>query len=413
MRQGAAGNGDRAEARGPDEGSRRAGGRCRYLVCIPDGAADDPSSALGGRTPLEVASMPVLSALALAGRRGEARTIPTGMPAASDVGIMAILGYDPAVHHTGRAPLEAASLGVPVRAGRTVFRANLVTVDDDGTMVDFSGGHPPPDLARQAVRLLQDRLGGEATFHAGLGYRNLMVAPRAWGGAVCVPPHDTVGRVAPAPRGPGAAALSRVMAASRTVLDPLPMAANQIWLWGQGTPLRLPAFRHRYGVGGALVGAVHVARGTAVAAGLTVLDAPGATGWYDTDYAAKRDTAIAAYRSGADVVVVHVAATDEAGHAGDLRAKTAALEAWDRQILDGLTRYLAATGRWKLLWIPDHVTSTELRAHTDGPVPYVVYDSAGPAPCEPHRGRRGPVPAHLLLPAVLGLPAAAAGARVR
>jgi len=350
----------------------------RYVICIPDGAADDRYPELGGRTPLDAARMPVLSRWRAFGRQGLARTIPVGMPAASDVGLMSILGYDPRTFHTGRAPLEAAAVGIRLGREQAVFRANLVTVAEDGTILDFTGGHPSQAQAAAAMRLLQARLGGKVCFYPGLGYRNLMTAPLGWVGAVCAPPHEIQDRPVTLPEGAGAAELRRLIHASRAILSSLPMRANQIWLWGQGSATVLPALAEMLGVCGALVAAVAVARGLGVLAGMTVREVPGATGWYDTDYEAKRDAAIQAFEEGHDLVVIHVAATDEAAHAGDLAAKVAALENWDRRILAGLGSYLDTRGPWRILWIPDHATSTARRTHTVEAVPFVLYDSGRP-----------------------------------
>lgn len=351
----------------------------RYLICIPDGAADEPHHNLGGQTPLELADMPVLRRLAAHARVGRAQTIPQGMPAASDVGIMSILGYDPKIHHSGRAPIEAAAHGVHLYADRIAFRCNLVTVSDDATMIDFAGGHPTQSEAEKAIALLQRRLGGDVTFHTGLGYRHLMTAPAYWANAMCTPPHELIGQRADPPTGQASTRLTQLMTTSRRILAPLRLSANQIWLWGQGPQLRLPPITDTLGLNGAIVAAVPVARGLGALAGLKIIDVPSATGWYDTSYEAKRDAAIAAFSGGHNLVVVHVAATDEAGHAGDTTAKMDALASWDRRLLTGLTAYLNDTGAWRMLWIPDHVTSTSTRRHTAAPVPYVLYDSQCPA----------------------------------
>ncbi|HEX4820248.1 MAG TPA: hypothetical protein VFV00_08575, partial [Acidimicrobiales bacterium] len=133
----------------------------KYVVCVPDGCADEPVDALGGRTPLEAASMPTLAALAARGEVGRAAVIPPGLPPGSDVGNMSIIGYDPAAYHTGRAPIEAAALGLKLRSDQVAYRCNLVTVGDDGTMVDFAGGHPSSEDAGAVIAALQAELGDE------------------------------------------------------------------------------------------------------------------------------------------------------------------------------------------------------------------------------------------------------------
>jgi 2,3-bisphosphoglycerate-independent phosphoglycerate mutase len=352
---------------------------------------------LDGRTPLTLGQMPVLGRLARQGIVGAARTIPAGMTAGSDVGIMAILGADPRKHHRGRAPIEAAGLGVDLPGDRTIFRCNLVTVKD-GIMVDFKGGDPDPERAAAAMTALQRNLGGEVTFHAGLGYRNLMSAPAAWADSTSVAPHEIVGRRAVPPSGKAGTWLARLMEESRSVLG----GDNQIWLWGQGQVMRLPRLPCR---DGRLIGAVAVARGLGALRGLAIMSVPGATGTCATSYEAKRDTAISAFADGADLVVVHVAATDEAGHDGDVDAKVAALEHWDSRLLAGLVEYLDGTGPWRLLWVPDHATATRRRAHTATPVPYLRYDSAVPGPggalAEEAVASLRPEPGHVLMSQLL------------
>src|SRR5215218_4238313 len=162
----------------------------KYVVCVPDGCADEPVDELGGRTPLEAARTPVLDALAARGEVGRAAVIPPGLPPGSDVGNMSILGYDPAAFHTGRAPIEAAALGLRLRPDQIAYRCNLVTVGDDGTMVDFAGGHPSTEDAAAVIEALQATLGSdEVTFHPGVQYRHIVVAPASWMDADCTPPH--------------------------------------------------------------------------------------------------------------------------------------------------------------------------------------------------------------------------------
>src|SRR6478609_990765 len=169
----------------------------KYVVCVPDGCADEPVAELGGRTPLEAAVMPTLAALAARGEVGRAAVIPPGMPPGSDVGNMSILGFDPAAHHTGRAPIEAAALGLRLRPDQVAYRCNLVTVVD-GTMVDFAGGHPATEDSRKGIE-----------FHAGVEYRHIMVTPGSWSKADCVPPHDLSDKPAVLPEGPAGPDLRR------------------------------------------------------------------------------------------------------------------------------------------------------------------------------------------------------------
>jgi 2,3-bisphosphoglycerate-independent phosphoglycerate mutase len=374
----------------------------KYVVCVPDGCADEPVPELGGRTPLEAASMPTLTALARRGEVGRAAVIPAGMAPGSDVGNMSILGYDPARYHTGRAPIEAAGRGVRLEPDEVAYRCNLVTVGDDGTMADFAGGHPSTEEAAEVVAALEAELGSdEVRFHAGVQYRHLLVAPSSWADAGCVPPHDLSGRAAEWPTGPAAPALRALMEASRPVVSRFGLAANQVWLWGQGHQPRLPPFRDLHGLEAALTTAVDLIRGLGALTGIEVVEVEGATGWYDTDYEGKRDACLSTLAAGADLFVIHVEATDEAGHAGDLDEKVRALEHWDRRILAPLVEGLGDLGPWRLLLLPDHPTPVALRTHTLDPVPWLLVDSAtdGPGGAYSEAGTAGaaPVPGHELM----------------
>ncbi len=354
----------------------------KYVVCVPDGAADEPHPDLGGRTPLEAAAMPNLAGMASRGEVGRAATIPAGYPPGSDVGNMSILGYDPARYHTGRAPIEAAAMGLRLQPGQVAYRCNLVTVGADGTMVDFAGGHPTTDAAAEVVAALDARLGTDGvSFHPGVQYRHILVAPAAWGDATCIPPHDLTGRQAVWPEGPAAERLRVLMESSREILEGAPgVAANQVWLWGQGPAPRLPSFSATFGLEAGLVSAVDLVRGLGALTGIPAAEVEGITGWYDTNYEGKRDACLEALAAGADLFLIHVEASDEAGHAGDVAAKVEALENWDRRILGPLVEGLDALGPWRLLLLPDHATPLATRTHTAEPVPYLLLDSATDGP---------------------------------
>ena len=373
-------------------------------MCVPDGAADDPVEELDGRTPLEVARMPNLAALAARSEVGRAATIPLGMAPGSDVGNMSILGYDPAAHHTGRAPIEAAAQGIGLAADQVAYRCNLVRVDDS-VMVDFAGGHPSSEEAAPVLAALEAELGGEVSFHPGVQYRHILVTPDTWADADCTPPHDLTGRPAVWPQGPAAEKLQQLMDASRPVVSRFGLAANQIWLWGQGRATSLPSFSLTNGVDAALCSAVDLVRGLGVLAGIDVVDVPGMTAGYDTDYAAQRDACVGALEDGADLFVLHVEATDEAGHAGDLAAKVEALERWDADIIGPLVEALGGLGPWRLLLVPDHATPTAMKTHTPDPVPYLLADSATDGPggeyTESWTANLAAIPAHSLMPRLL------------
>jgi 2,3-bisphosphoglycerate-independent phosphoglycerate mutase len=378
----------------------------KYVVCVPDGCADEPIADLGGKTPLEYADTPVLDALAARGTVGRAQTIPEGLPAGSDVGNMAIFGYDPLRYHTGRAPIEAAAMRLDCSGDRIAYRCNLVTIGSDGTMVDFAGGHPSNEAASAVIKRLDAALGGEVSFHPGVQYRHIMLAPASWLEADCVPPHDLTGQPIQSPTGPNAARLQSLMDRSRAIVGGSDeVEANQIWLWGQGRIPAMEPFSQRYGVDGGLVTAVDLVRGLGVLTGLEVVEVDGATGWFDTNYEGKRDAALDFLASRGDLFIIHVEASDEAGHAGSLEEKVRALENWDRRILADLVPGLDRLGPWRLLMLADHATPIRTRSHTRESVPYLLVDSAVDGPggrfTEPATEHAVPVPAHELMAQLL------------
>jgi 2,3-bisphosphoglycerate-independent phosphoglycerate mutase len=380
----------------------------KYVVCVPDGCADEPVAALGGRTPLEAAAMPNLAALAARGEVGRAAVIPPGLPPGSDVGNMSILGYDPSEFHTGRAPIEAAALGLKLQPDQVAYRCNLVTIGDDGTMVDFAGGHPSNEEAAAVIEQLQAELGSdEVSFHPGVQYRHIVVAPAAWEDAECTPPHDLTDKAAVWPTGPAASKLQALMDASRAIVGASPLKANSIWLWGQGRQPQMTPFRELYGLDAGLCTAVDLVRGLGVLTDIDVVEVEGATGWFDTNYEGKRDAALKALRDGADLFLIHVEATDEAGHAGNVEEKVRSLENWDRRILGPLVAGLDELGPWRMLLLPDHATPLELKTHTTDAVPWLLVDSEvdgpGGAYTEAATASSPVVPGHELMARLVGV----------
>jgi len=360
----------------------------KYVVCVPDGCADLPVPELDGQTSLEVAKLPVLDELAARGTVGLAQVIPDGLPPGSDVGNMSIFGYDPRLYHTGRAPIEAAALGLRLREDQIAFRCNLVSVSDTSpeTMLDFAGGHPTNQQAAPVIDALNDRfadgqfLGEEVSFHLGVSYRHIMVAPRQWLEVECVPPHDLTGQPAVLPSGKYGEPVRRLMQQSKEVLSEFSLDASQIWLWGQGRQIIMPEFAKHWGKTAGLVTAVDLVRGLGVLTGVEAVEVEGATAWYDTNYEGKRDAALEILRSGHDLAVLHVEASDEAGHAGDVAEKIKALENWDSRIFADLVDGLDEMGDWRMLVIPDHATPLTLRSHTSDPVPWLLVDSRETGP---------------------------------
>jgi 2,3-bisphosphoglycerate-independent phosphoglycerate mutase len=366
----------------------------KYAIVVPDGMADHPIERLGGRTPLEAAAKPNLDRLAREGRLGLVSHTPKGLPPGSDVALLSVLGYDPTQGYTGRAPLEAASMGIDLQPGETAFRCNLITAAAD-TLADHSAGHISSQEAAVLVGLLNQKLGSEVIhFHPGVGYRHLMVyrGPKPIR-AECTPPHDILDQsiAKHLPRGQGAEILTDLMKRSRDLLGPTDIndvridlgqnPANMIWLWGGGTRPQFRAFQDTYGRRAAVIAAVDLVRGIAVTLGMDVIQVEGATGYIQTNYAGKGRAAVEALRDH-DLVFVHIEAPDEAGHQGNIQAKVDAIEAIDKHIVGPLADALAAMGDHRLLVLPDHPTPIDLRTHVAEPVPFAY---AGSGVGEPSR----------------------------
>ena len=358
----------------------------KCAVVIPDGMADYPLDELGGRTPLEAADTPNMDRLAREGEAGLVRNVPVGMSPGSDVAIMSVLGYDPARYHTGRAPLEAPAIGVRLEEGDVAFRMNLVTIID-GRMVDYSGGHIGDREAFALVKALVETLGEKTfRFYPGVSYRHLAVTrDDELADTVTTPPHDITGQLVEEylPRGVGAEKIIRVMKEAGRILEEHEVnsvrrdlgenPANAVWLWGQGRRPEIPGFLEMYGARGAVISAVSLLKSLAMYAGMDVLDVPGITGYYDTNYAGKGERAVEALLSGEyDVVVVHVEAPDEAGHNGDVEAKVKAIEAVDREVLGRLLERCARTDM-RVYLAADHPTPISVRSHTAEPSPYAIW----------------------------------------
>jgi 2,3-bisphosphoglycerate-independent phosphoglycerate mutase len=379
----------------------------KYLLLIPDGAADEPQAALNGRTPLEAAHTPAMDALAARGRVGRADHVPPSLPPGSEVACMSLLGYDPLTFFTGRAPLEAAAQGISLGPDDWAVRCNLVTiVDQDGqsVMEDFTAGHISSEEARELLTASQaglakdfPELAASWQFVPGVSYRNLLIHRGQPGDASplgnelrTVPPHDLMDKpvIDAFPRGRGSRFLSEIMAASERWLAEHPVnvarrgagqrPATHVWLWGAGKAPAMPSFAELHGVSATMITAVDLLRGLASLSGWKRREVQGATGYLDTDYAAKARAAIEELES-ADLVCVHVEAPDEASHQGDTAEKIAAIERIDTLIVAPLVKHLQGCGDHRILICPDHPTFLSTKTHSRGGVPYVVAGSGIPA----------------------------------
>jgi 2,3-bisphosphoglycerate-independent phosphoglycerate mutase len=363
----------------------------KYAIIIPDGCADEPQESLGGKTPLQAAQKPNMDRIAREGVVGRSNNVPAGLTPASDVATLSLFGYDPLVVYTGRAPLETVAMGLHLGPGDWAVRCNLVHVDS-GQMRDFTSGHICSTDGRALMEAIEVALGGqinggEVEFFPGVSYRNIMIfrgdKPPFAAGTKTQPPHDIPDRPIAdhLPQGPGSELLRSLMERSRDILAKHPVnldrkkraekPATQIWLWGQGKAPMLQPFAKVYGKTGAIISAVDLVRGVGVLLGWTRIDVPGATGYLDTDYAAKGRYAVAALKD-TDLVCVHVEAPDEASHEGKVQAKIKALEEIDRHIVGPLLEALPRHGDWRILVSPDHRTPLRTRAHAHGPVPFTI-----------------------------------------
>ncbi|MDA0833169.1 MAG: cofactor-independent phosphoglycerate mutase [Planctomycetota bacterium] len=361
----------------------------KYALIIPDGCADEPQSSLGGKTPLQAATVPHMDEIARCGIVGHTETVPASMSPGSDVGTMSLFGYDPLVYHTGRAPLEAAAQGIPLGPDDWAIRCNLVTVEHE-TMISFTAEQIPSAQGRRLIEELQAALPDKQRwkFYPGVSYRNLLVYSPDDGAPApltmelkTTPPHDITDQlIEPSlPSGPGETELRQLMQWSRGVLEKSDVnieriahgepPATQIWLWGHGRHPALTPFQDRFGVSAGGITAVDLLRGIGRLLGWKVIDVPGATGYLDTDYKAKGEYAIKTLAD-VDFVVVHVEATDEASHEGNAAAKVEALEQIDRHIVGPLHEFLRRQGEYRILVSPDHPTLLRTKTHSHGMVPF-------------------------------------------
>jgi len=376
----------------------------KFVIIIPDGAADLPIPELDNQTPFEAARMPHLARLASVGRVGCVHTTPPGFEAGSDVCSMSLLGYDPRRYHTGRAPLEAAALGLELTSRDWIFRLNFVTTGvQDGLMLDHSAGAISDAEARLLVRDLvehwtkiEPQLASGFALHPGVSYRNILIdsSGRSYRGVSTTPPHAIPGQPwadhLPVGSDNDAGVLNRLMQASIPLLASHPVnlarvqagkrPASMAWIWGQGTKPEVPSFRSRFGIKGAMITSVDLLAGIASYIGWDRLDVPGLTSYHDTDYAGQgRATCAAIDRF--DLVCSHIEAPDEMSHQGDWKSKVASLEAIDEHVIGPVIARLleygdpeanASDAGWRVLILPDHFTLCATRKHDATPVPFLM-----------------------------------------
>jgi len=364
----------------------------KYVILQGDGMPDHKLPELDNKTPLETANTPNLDYIAKRAETfGLAKTIPGGLPPGSDVGNLAVLGYDPTVYYTGRSPLEAASIGVELFPGDVTLRCNLVTLgkeDGNTIMADYSAGHITTEEATELINAVKNELDEEGMiFHPGISYRHLLV----WSGGnkdvTTTPPHDISGKsIDPhIPAGAGSEKLIELIIKSREILKDHPVnkkriergenPATSIWLWGQGTAPKMPTLEELYGITGSIISAVDLVKGIGHYAKMNVIDVPGATGYLDTNYEGKVDYAIESLNS-CDLTMIHIESTDETGHVGKAELKVQAVEDFDKRVVGRVLEKIKAFKDYRILVMSDHPTPTDIRTHTSDPVPFAILDSS-------------------------------------
>ena len=374
----------------------------KYLVLVPDGAGDEEIAMLGNKTPLQTAKINNINELAQKGMIGLVRTIPPGIAPGSDAANLSVMGYDPAIYHTGRSPLEAASMGIPLSDTDVAFRTNLITLAGEGNyedliILDHSSGDISNEEAKVLIEYIDEKFRtNQIRFYAVVSYRHAMIVKEGSTNYELTPPHDVLTQRAGdhLPKGEGAEFITEMMKASYELLKDHPInlerikkglnPANSIWIWGQGKKPKLSSFPDKYGINGTAISAVDLIKGIALCAGLSSVDVEGATGTIHTNFKGKAQATMEEFKKGQDFVYLHVEAPDECSHQGDMEGKIKSLEMIDELILKPVMDYLYSTGEaFKVLIVPDHRTPLAIRTHSSTPVPFVIYESdkeLGPNP---------------------------------
>jgi 2,3-bisphosphoglycerate-independent phosphoglycerate mutase len=358
--------------------------KTKYVLLVGDGMADYPLDELGGKTPLETARTPNMDRIA-ACRVGRVKTIPEGMEPGSDTANLSLLGYDPEIYHTGRSPLEAASMGVALEAEDVAFRLNLVTLamrqNDEIIMKSHSSGDISTGEAAEIVKTLKEGLETPGiTLYPGVAYRHLLVWDNGPEHALTIPPHDVLDQdMSQYLNNPSDDPIPGLIRRSWELLTDHPVnrkrrkqglnEANSIWLWGQGKAPKLPLFEKKYGLTGSVVCAVDLIKGIGMYAGFNFIAVEGATGYLDTNYRGKAEAALEALQT-RDFVLLHVEAPDEASHNGNSKEKIQAIEAFDEQVVGTILKGLANYGAYRIMVVSDHYTPIVEKTHTVDPPPF-------------------------------------------
>jgi len=356
----------------------------KYVLLVGDGMADYPLREFGGKTPLEKAETPHMDRIA-ACRVGLVKTIPEGMEVGSDVANLSVLGYDPRKYHTGRAPLEAASMGVTVGSKQAAFRMNLVTLDlrsdREIIMISHSAGDITTEASVQIVEDLKEEIDLPGIeIYPGVAYRHLLLWENGPENAVTIPPHDVLDQnMASYLNHSSGNPVPELIQRSWGILKDHPInverrraglyEANSIWLWGQGKAPRLPLFKDKYGLKGGVISAVNLLKGIGVYAGFVPIHVEGATGYLNTNYQGKAEAALKGLAS-LDFIFLHVEAPDEAGHNGNCKEKIQAIEDFDEKVVGIVSEGLKDLEDYRIMVLSDHLTPISKRTHTSEPTPF-------------------------------------------
>ena len=359
------------------------------MLC--DGMADYPCDLLEGKTPMELANKPTMDYCASKGEVGLVKTVADGFKPGSDVANLSVMGYDPRLYYSGRSPLEAASIGVPLETTDIATRCNLVTLSDeenyaDKTMVDYCADDISSEEAAVLVKFLEEKLSeDDLHFYVGVSYRHCLILKNGLGQNFdATPPHDISGRKT-AEFLPKNERFLELMKKSYDLLKDHPVnkkrqerglrPANSIWLWGSGNKKEMPSFEESFGIKGAVISAVDLLKGIGKLTQMQVIDVDGATGYIDTNFEGKAQAAIDAFKNGSDLVYLHVEAPDECGHRYEAENKIRAIEYIDERVLKTVKDYLDESGEnYRIMILPDHATPLTLKTHVSDPVPYVIYE---------------------------------------
>lgn len=355
----------------------------KYAILVGDGMADYGIPEIGNKTPLEYANTPNMDSVSRNGLSGLVSTVPDGFAPGSDVANLSLMGYDPVHFYSGRAPIEAISMGIKLSKQDMAFRCNLVTIDN-GIMADYSAGHIETQDACKLIDELQKNLGSDKIkFYCGVGYRHILIIGGFPDGLSCTPPHDITDKKTSSymPKGPQEETIISIMHKAKEILNHSEInkqrisagkkPATDIWLWGQGHAVSMPTMKERYNITGSVISAVDLIRGLGILAGLQVRIVDGATGYLDTNYRGKVDAAFEALKN-EDLVYLHIEAPDETSHEGSLQKKITAIEEFDHHIVGEFLKFQKECDNLRILIAPDHATPVSLKTHSSDPVPYTI-----------------------------------------